>query len=107
MPDIRNGFITTITGPIIGLIVETMLRGFVDACLISPLAMFAYQVLSIVSVAILVHTTKYWGTLYLLGWWFGLYINFSSGLVGILEFIVDSIILGVVLVTRFMRRFDD
>jgi hypothetical protein len=104
MPNAINGLVTAITGVLVGLIVETALRGFVDSGLINPLYMALYQLLSILAIIGLIHTTKYWGTLYLLGWWFGLYITFSSGLVGIFEIVIDSVILSFVLVSRFFRH---
>jgi hypothetical protein len=105
MPNAANGFLTAITGVIVGLIIETMIRGFVDAGLANPLYLVLYQLLSILAIIMLTHTTKYWGTLYLFGWWAGMYITFSSGLVGLPEMIIDSIILSGVLVSRFMRHF--
>lgn len=106
MPSAINGLVTAITGALAGLIVETTLRGFIDAGLINPLYLVLYQLLTILAIVGLIHTTKYWGTLYLLGWWFGLYITFSSGLVGIAELIIDSIILSFVLVSRIFRNMN-
>jgi hypothetical protein len=107
MPDAVNGLVTVVTGVLVGLIIETMLRAFVDSGLINPLYMVIYQLLSIVAIIGLIHTTKYWGTLYLFGWWFGLWITYSAGIVGIFELIIDSVILGSVLVTRLLRPFSD
>ena len=107
MPTTINGLVTAISGAITGLILETLIRAFVDSGLINPFYMVVYQLLSIVAIIGLVHTTKYWGTLYLIGWWFGLYITVKSGLVGLPEAIIESIILSIVLVTRFLRRMDD
>jgi hypothetical protein len=104
MPSAINGLVTVITGALAGLIVETTLRGFVDSGLINPLYLVLYQLLSILAIVGLIHTTKYWGTLYLLGWWFGLYITYTSGLVSIYEAVFDSVVLSVVLVSRGLRH---
>jgi hypothetical protein len=107
MPDAGHGFATAVTGVVTGLIVETVLRSFVSVGLLSPLVMMAYQLGNILAILTFVHVTRYWGTFYLFGWWFGLGIMWCGGLVGDLEFIIDSIVLGFVLITRVLRRISD
>jgi hypothetical protein len=104
MPNALNGLITALTGVFAGLIIETTIRGFVDAGLVNLGYLVLYQLLSILAIVGLIHTTKYWGTLYLLGWWFGLYMTYSSGLVSIFEAIFDSVVLSFVLVSRLFRH---
>ena len=63
-----------------------------------------YELVNILLILIFLHSTPYWGTGYLFGWWFGFGIMWYSGLVGSLEFAVYSIVLVFVLVTRILRH---
>ena len=104
MPSIENAFATAITGVVFGFIVEVMLKAFVDAGLISSSTIVIYQLLNIVALIAFVHVTKYWGTLYLFGWWFGAGIMLSAGLLGGLEFAFYSFILILLLVSRVCKK---
>lgn len=106
MPDARNGFITAIVGVLQYLIVYCLLKGFVDAGLLDGIWLIVYELVNVLAILVFVHSTPYWGTGYLFGWWFGFGIMWYSGLVGHLEFAVYSIVLVFVLITRIMRRID-
>lgn len=103
MPNVVNGFVTAITGVLNGTILYYLLKGFVDAGVLGTGWLIIYEVLNLFTIFAFVHVTRYWGTLYLLGWWFGFGIMWYSGLVDGLEFAIDSIVLTLVLLTRFLR----
>jgi hypothetical protein len=107
MPDARNGFISGIVGVFNGLILYYVLKGFVDAGLLSPLWLTVYDLLNVLAILVFVHSTPYWGTGYLFGWWFGFGVMWYSGLVGSLEFGVYSFVLIIVLISRIARRIDN
>jgi hypothetical protein len=106
MPDALNGFVTAVTAVISGFTVEVILKAFADAGLIAPSLIFVCQLTGILALFVFVHATRYWGTLYLFGWWFGSGIMFYSGLLSIWEFGFYSIILLLVLFSRIKRGFE-
>jgi len=106
VPDVLNGFVTAITAVVSGFMIEVVLKAFVDAGLIAPSLILVCQLMGIVALFVFVHATRYWGTLYLFGWWFGSGIMFYSGLIGVLEFGFYSTILLLVLLSRIKRGFE-
>jgi len=106
MPGARNGFITATVGVLNGIVLYYLLKGFVDAGLLNASWLAVYELVNILLILVFVHSTPYWGTGYLFGWWFGFGIMWYSGLVGSLEFAVYSIVLVFVLVTRILRHID-
>jgi hypothetical protein len=107
MPTALNGFVTAIVAVLDGTVGYVVLKGFVDAGVVSSIWLLIYALANILGILAFVHSTKYWGTLYLFGWWFGFGIMWYSGLVESWEFIVSSIVLSIILITRFLRHFDD
>jgi hypothetical protein len=75
------------TGVLFGFVNEAVIKAFVDSGAIPSNMIFVFQLTSILALAAFVHVTKYWGTLYLLGWWVGAGFMWYSGLLGILEFL--------------------
>ena len=90
-----------------GTIGYAFLKGFVEGGVVSPDWLWIYAFVNIAAIFFLVHTSKYWGTLYLLCWWGGFGLMWHSGLVEHWEFAVTSGILIFTLFTRFFRHFDD
>jgi hypothetical protein len=64
---------------------------------------FLFKLISIVAVVSLILAVPYWGTGYLLGWLFGVFILVESGLVGILDFVVYFLAPFAILLIRFMK----
>jgi len=104
MPNIANGFVTAMVGVLNGTILYYLLKGFVDTGILGAEWLIVCQVLNLLAILASVHLTRYWGTFYLLGWWFGFGIMWYAGLVGGFEFVIDSLVLVLVLFTRFFRR---
>ncbi len=105
MPEITSGLVSAITGVLLGLIIELSLQGFVSAGILGPSMVAVYQLLNVIAIFAFVHITRYWGILYLFGWWSGSGIVLYTGLLGSLEFTLYSIILVLVLISRIRRRF--
>lgn len=107
MPNAENGLVTAIIGIVSGFIVEILLKAFVDSGIVPSSMILVYQLTNILAIFAFVHVTRYWGTLYLVGWWFGAGIMLYSGLLGSLEFVFYSVILLLVLVSRIKKGFDE
>jgi hypothetical protein len=107
MPTALNGFATAIIAVLDGTIGYYVLKGFVDAGLLDSTWLLIYALINIAAIFGFVHSTKYWGTLYLFGWWFGYGIMWYSGLVEHWEFLLSSFVLSAALVTRFLRHVND
>jgi hypothetical protein len=107
MPTAINGFTTALVSVLEGTVLYYVLKGFVDAGVVDPFWLYIYLVANFLIIFFLVHTSKYWGTLYLLGWWSGFGIMwYYAGLVETWEFALTSGILIFTLITRFFRHFD-
>ena len=104
MPNALNAFFTAIMGVINGTILYCILTVFVDSGLLSSTWLIVYNVVNLLTIFTFVHATRYWGTFYLLGWWLGFGIMYYTRLVGVFEFAIDSILLGLVLLSRFLRK---
>lgn len=107
MPNVINGFTTAIISVLDGTLGYLVLKGFVDGGIVSPVWLWIYALVNIAVIFLLIHTSKYWGSLYLIGWWAGFGFMWHSGLVEPLEFLLTSGILIFTLITRFFRHFDD
>ena len=106
VPSAENGFVTAITGVLTGLIIEVVLKAFTDSTVMGSSAIWLYQVVNLAAIFGFVHATRYWGTLYLIGWWLGSGIMFYSGLFEGLEFAFYSIVLVLILISRVARGFE-
>jgi len=61
MPNALDGFVTVTTGVFSGLIIEVLIKGFVDQGLIPSIMVFLFQLFGILALTAFVHVTKYWG----------------------------------------------
>lgn len=55
MPDARNGFITATVGVLNGIILYYLLKGFVDAGLLSASWLAVYELVNILAILVFVH----------------------------------------------------
>ena len=106
MPNAVNGFVTAMVGVLNTTILYYLLKGFVDAGVLSAEWLIAYEALNLLTIFAFVHVTRYWRarTFYLLRWRFGFGITCYSGLVDVFEFAIDSIVLALLLLTKLLRR---
>jgi len=86
-----------------GIITSSILIAFVNSGLLDPSYKLLFSLLNVVGVITLILAMPYWGTTYLLGWFFGLWIMFSSGLVGILELLVYLGVPLAILIIRILK----
>jgi hypothetical protein len=101
---VRDGVISGIGGVLYSLIAYYFLDAFVQAGVVSSAWLGVYDLLNIVLIALFIHSTPYWGTGYLFGWWLGFGIMWYAGLVGNAEFGLCSFALVIVLISRAARR---
>jgi hypothetical protein len=107
MPKAINGFISAIVSVVDGTVAYYVLKAFVDGGVIPSFWLVLYAVVNIALIFFLVHTSKYWGTVYLFCWWADFGLMWYSGLVEHWEFAVTPGILIFTLATRFLRHFDN
>ena len=94
----------TISEIVAGIVTSTILVVFVNSGLLNPSFMLLFHLINILSTIALIFAMPFWATNYILGWLFGLWIMFSSGLVGISELLVYLVPL-VILIIRFLKKF--
>jgi len=104
MSRFEYGMKRAISEIVAGIITSTVLIAFVNSELLNPSFMLLFHLINILSTIALIFAMPFWATSYILGWLFGLWIMFSSGLVGILEFLVYLVPL-VILIIRFLKKF--
>ena len=104
MPNIEHGFTRAITEILGGLVVASMLNSFVSSGLLDSSMLVLYELLNILAIFAFIHVSLYWGTGYLIGWWFGLGIMCQAGLVSAFEFTLYSILVTIVLVKRIAKH---
>lgn len=96
-------------GEVIGGIINSV---FVDAIiigsgLISPVGAVLFGILNMLATVLLILAMPYWGTVYLIGWLFGLGIMFQTGLIGILDAVIYFGVPLLVLIVRFWKMLTD
>jgi hypothetical protein len=95
-------------GEIIGGIVTSVLMdAVIGSGLVSSGVAVLFGILSMLEAIVLILAVPYWGTVYLIGWLFGLGILFQTGIVGILDAAVYFGVPLVVLVLRFWKMLTD
>ncbi len=104
MPTGLDGLIAGIVSVLDGTVGYLIIKSFVDGGVISPIWLVVYALVNVGAIFIFAHASKYWGTIYLLGYWFGYGLMWYSGLVELWEFVLSSVILLIVLITRILHR---
>lgn len=86
-----------------GIVTSSIVIAFINSGLLDPSYTLLFHLLNVVGIVSLILTMPYWGTTYLIGWLFGLWIMSESGLVGILELLVYLGVPLVVLILRLLK----
>jgi hypothetical protein len=86
-----------------GIVTSTILVAFMNSGLLNPSFMLLFHLINILSTIALIFAVPFWATSYILRWLFGLWIMFSSRLVGILELLVYLVPL-IILIIRFLKK---
>lgn len=90
-----------------GIITSVFMDAIVSSGLISPASAVLFGIVNMLDAIGLILVVPYWGTIYLIGWLFGLSIMFRTGLVGIVDIAVYFGVPLVVLVIRFWKKLTD
>jgi hypothetical protein len=105
MPEFKHGNARAISETATGIVIGILLSALASTGFIPLSYIFLFKLISIVAVVSLVLAMPYWGTGYLLGWLFGVFVLVESGLVGILDFfIVYFLVPFAVLLIRVYER---
>ena len=107
VPTASNGFITSIAGVIFGIVAHSVLSSLVSIGYLSSSTLIVWELVNILAIFLFVHVIPYWGTGYLIGWWFGLILMYQAKLMGFLEFGIYSLFLTFVMARRLLRRVTD
>jgi len=65
--------------------------------------LFAIKISNLVASIYFIHAVSYWGTMYLLGWFFGLMFLRDAGLVGSVDFVIYFVVPFLYFVKRLFR----
>ena len=103
MSKFEYGMKRAISEMMAGIITSTILIAFVNSELLNPSFMLLFHLINILSTIALIFAVPFWATNYILRWLFGLWIMFSSQLVGILELLVYLVPL-IILIVRFLKK---
>lgn len=102
-----NGFeygVKRAIGEVIGgLITSVIVSAFASSGLLSPAYVLLFGLINVIGTVALILVMPYWGTTYLIGWLFGLWILLQSGLIGILEVVIYFGIPLAILVIRIVN----
>jgi hypothetical protein len=90
-----------------GIVTSVIVDAFVGTGLLPPVYAVLFSVLNIVGTIAFILAVPYWGTVYLFGWLFGLWIMLQTGMVGTLDAAVYFGVPLVVLVIRFWKNLTD
>ena len=102
-----HGYQRAVSEVIGGVITAVILNAFISSGLLDPSFVLYFKLLNMLGLMALVLVMPYWGTIYLIGWLFGLIIMAESGLVGILDFIIYFGIPLVILIVRVCKKVDE
>jgi len=90
-----------------GFVTSVMVDAFIGTGLLPPAYVVLFSVGNMLSAVVLIAAMPLWGTIYLVGWLFGLSVMLQTGMVGILEAAVYFGVPLVVLVMRFWKMLTD
>ncbi len=106
MPRMEHGFERAISEIFSGFLIGVLIQ-ILSEIKIVPYNIHDYilslKLIEFLGLVSLVYVTPYWGTGYLIGWLFGVYIMAKAGLLGISELIFYFVIPLIVLLARFAK----
>ncbi len=106
MPRFEHGYKRAISEVIESSIAAIILSVFVSQGVLDQSWLLYFKLLNMLVSIFLILVVPYWGTGYLIGWLFGLWILSQSGLVGFWDFVFYFGIPLVVLVGRIIKEFE-
>jgi hypothetical protein len=87
-----------------GYATSFVVDNFLKSGLLPPEYVLLFCVLNMFATAAFILALPYWGTVYLIGWLFGLGIMLQTGLVGVLDAVVYFVAPLAVLVLRILKE---
>lgn len=91
-----------------GIVTSAMVVAFINSGLLDPSYILLFHLMNLAGIFTLILAMPFWGTTYLLGWLFGLWIMSQSGLVGILELLIylgASLAILIIRISKFMENY--
>jgi hypothetical protein len=90
-----------------GLFMSVITDAIIGSGAIPPESGLIFGLLNMIATTGFVLVVPYWGTVYMVGWFFGLSIMLQTGLLGVLDAVVYFGVPLVVLIIRFWKKFTD
>ncbi|RLI11896.1 hypothetical protein DRO25_01125 [Candidatus Bathyarchaeota archaeon] len=87
-----------------GIVTSAIVDSFLNAGLLPPAYATLFSVLNMLGTISLILAMPFWGTIYLIGWRFGLWIMLQTGLVGVGEAIIYFGVPLAVLIVRILKH---
>lgn len=87
-----------------GIVTSAVVDAFLSSGSLPPASAVLFGIMNMVSTVVLLLAMPFWGTVYLVGWLFGLWIMLQAGLLGILEAFVFFGVPLAILVIRIIDR---
>jgi len=107
MPRAEHGFKRAVSEIIGGMVTGVVLNAFISSGLLQPSQVFMFKIINLLGTITMILAMPYWGTTYLLGWLYGLYVMAKAGLVGIGDFIIYFGIPLCILFYRIAKSAED
>jgi hypothetical protein len=102
MSKFELGYKQAVAEIVTGIVTPIIINAFASTGLLPTYALVLLSLIVIVENIVFILSMSSWGILYTLGWLFGSFIFFQSGLLGPLEFILYIILPIIFLVVRFV-----
>jgi hypothetical protein len=90
-----------------GFVMSTITDAIIGSGAISPEFGLVFGLLNMILTICFVLVVPYWGTVYLVGWLFGLSIMLQTGLLGVLDAVIYFGVPLVVLVLRIWKKLSE
>lgn len=87
-----------------GIVTSLLLATFVNSGILKDSDVFVFNLINMMATVVLILAMPYWGTLYLLGWAFALYILLNAGMMGAFEFVVYFGVPLIILIIRIAKE---
>jgi len=104
MPGFEHGVQRIFSEVISGFVMSVWVDALAKAGLLNASYVFLFKFMSLMCALALISVMSYWGSLYLLGWLFGLLVLAQTGLIGPVDFLIYFVPPLIILILRVLRE---